>query len=171
VANASLLVIHGPEQGARFELGEQPVVLGRGMQSTVRILDTEVSRMHAVIQSSATGFVLTDKNSSNGTFVNGAAVRIRELIHGDQIQIGRTVLLFADAQAEQPPPSNDLITMLQQHDPSDRSSIVSQVAPICPPFRRLMQPGRRISASCTASPRKPCGRRFRSANCCSGFSI
>lgn len=129
MANASLLVIHGPEQGARFELGDQPVVLGRGMQSTVRILDTEVSRMHAVIQSSAAGFVLTDKNSSNGTFVNGAAVRTRELIHGDQIQIGRTVLLFADAQAEQPPPSNDLIHMLQQHDPSDRSSIVSQVAP------------------------------------------
>lgn len=129
MANASLLVIHGPEQGARFELGDQPVVLGRGMQSTVRILDTEVSRMHAVIQLSSTGFVLTDKNSSNGTFVNGTAVRIRELIHGDQIQIGRTVLLFADAQADQPPPSNDLITMLQQHDPSDRSSIVSQVAP------------------------------------------
>lgn len=129
LANASLLVIHGPEQGARFELGDQPIVLGRGMQSSVRILDTEVSRMHATIQPSPTGFVLTDKNSSNGTFVNGAAIRSHELTHGDQIQIGRTVLLFAEAEPDRPPPSNDLITMLQQHDPSDRSSIVSQVSP------------------------------------------
>ncbi len=129
MAIASLLVIHGPEQGARFDLGDQPVILGRAMQSTVRILDTEVSRMHAVIQATPNGFVLTDRNSSNGTFVNGVPVRMRELIHGDQIQIGRTVLLFADTQIDQPPPSNDLITILQQHDPSDRSSIVSQVSP------------------------------------------
>jgi signal transduction histidine kinase/pSer/pThr/pTyr-binding forkhead associated (FHA) protein len=129
VAKASLLVIHGPEQGARFELGDQPAVLGRGMHTQIRIPDTEVSRMHAVIQRTAGGFQIADRNSSNGTFVNGVAVTRKELLHGDQIQLGRTVLLFADDQAERSPLSNDLITILQQHDPSDRSSIVSQVSP------------------------------------------
>ncbi len=129
MTKASLLVIHGPEQGARFELGEQPVSLGRGMQCTVRILDTEASRMHAVIQKSPAGFLLTDRNSSNGTFVNGAAVRAQPLSHGDQVQIGRTLLLFEESQAEAPPPSSKLVTILQQHDPSDRSNIVSRVSP------------------------------------------
>lgn len=128
MAKASLLVIHGPEQGIRYELGDQPAVLGRGMHSQIRIPDTEVSRMHAVIQPAGDGFQIVDRNSSNGTFVNGTAVTRKELIHGDQIQIGRSVLLFADNAADQPL-SNDLITILQQHDPTDRSSIVSQVSP------------------------------------------
>ncbi len=127
MAQASLLVIHGPEQGARFDLADQPVSLGRGMQNTIRILDTEVSRMHAVIQPTADGFVLVDRNSSNGSFVNGVAVRSRELAHGDQVQIGRTVLLFAEAQLEPPKPSSDRVALLATHDPADRSSIVSQL--------------------------------------------
>lgn len=128
MANASLLVIHGPEQGARFELGDQPVSLGRGMQNSVRILDTEVSRMHATIHRSQTGYVLTDRNSANGTFVNGVAIRSKELAHGDQIQLGRTVILFEESQSDVAPPSSQLITFLTQHDPSDRSSIVSHVS-------------------------------------------
>jgi signal transduction histidine kinase len=125
---ASLLVIHGPEQGARFELGDEPASLGRGMQSTVRILDTEVSRMHATLQPTETGYVITDRNSANGTFVNGSAVRSRELVHGDQIQLGRTVLLY-EASDHAPPVSSELVTFVKQHDPADRSSIVSQVSP------------------------------------------
>lgn len=128
MANASLLVIHGPEQGARFELGDQPVSLGRGMQNSVRILDTEVSRMHATIHRCQTGYVLTDRNSANGTFVNGVAIRSKELAHGDQIQLGRTVILFEESQSDVAPPSSQLITFLTQHDPSDRSSIVSHVS-------------------------------------------
>lgn len=129
MAKASLLVIHGPEQGARYELGGQPAVLGRGMHSQIRIPDTEVSRMHAVIQQAGDGFQIVDRNSSNGTFVNGTAVTRKELAHGDQIQIGRTVLLYTSDEDEPPPLSNDLITILQQHDPTDRSSIVSQMSP------------------------------------------
>ena len=49
VNRASLLVVQGVEQGARFELGEQPIAMGRGVQNEVRILDTEVSRLHATI--------------------------------------------------------------------------------------------------------------------------
>ncbi|MFO0919654.1 MAG: ATP-binding protein [Planctomycetaceae bacterium] len=127
MAKASLLVIHGPEQGARFDLTDQPVSLGRGMQNTIRILDTEVSRLHAVIQPTETGFVLVDRNSSNGSFVNGAAVRTRELVHGDHVQIGRTILLFAEMPLEPQKPSSDRVALLPTHDPADRSSIVSQV--------------------------------------------
>jgi two-component system NtrC family sensor kinase len=127
VANASLLVIHGSEQGTRYELGDQPVSLGRGMHNVVRILDNEVSRHHATIQRTPSGYLLTDRNSANGTFVNGAAVQSRELVHGDQIQLGRTILLFEESQVEAPPPASELVTFLKQHDPSDRSSIVGQV--------------------------------------------
>lgn len=125
---ATLLVIHGVEQGARYELGDRPAALGRGLQNEIRVLDTEVSRTHASIQRVGDGFVLTDRNSSNGTFVNGSAVRSRPLANGDQIQIGRTVLLFSQEGAAAAPPNLDRVNLLSQHDPADRSNIISKVS-------------------------------------------
>ena len=39
-------------------------------------------------------FVLKDLGSSNGTFVNGRQIRDHELSSGDQVQLGRTLLLY-----------------------------------------------------------------------------
>ena len=91
---AHLLVIQGVDQGQRFELDDRDSGMGRGVQNRIRIHDTEASRLHARISFSAGRHVLTDLNSSNGTYVNGAPVRVRELLHGDEIQAGRTVLRF-----------------------------------------------------------------------------
>src|SRR5579872_4811801 len=44
---ATLLVIQGVDQGARFEIPEGEVGLGRGVQNVIRVHDTEVSRAHA----------------------------------------------------------------------------------------------------------------------------
>src|SRR5581483_11201625 len=85
VNGASLLVVQGLETGTRFELRETPVHLGRGAQNEFRILDTEVSRNHAEIVKTPEGFVITDRNSSNGTFVNGQQIRSKTLVNGDQI--------------------------------------------------------------------------------------
>ncbi|MBC8115916.1 MAG: GAF domain-containing protein [Candidatus Saccharimonas sp.] len=128
VNRASLLVVQGVEQGARFELGEQPIAMGRGVQNEVRILDTEVSRLHATIQRVKDTFVLTDRNSSNGTLVNGVAVRSHSLADGDLIQLGHTLLLFADAERESLSHTvAERVHLLQRHDPADRSSIVSEI--------------------------------------------
>ena len=95
---ATLLVIQGVDQGARFELDELEATLGRGPRNPIRLMDDEVSRTHAKITFDATtgGFVLTDQHSSNGTFVNGESIQTRQLINGDQIAIGRSALLFQD---------------------------------------------------------------------------
>lgn len=128
MGTATLLVVQGLEPGARFEVGDQPVQIGRGPQNEVRLLDTEVSRSHASLQPVRDGFVITDRNSSNGTFVNGTLVRSRPLTSGDQIQIGRTVLLFTESSAPNDPRVvAERVRLLQQHDPADRSSIISQL--------------------------------------------
>ncbi len=128
VNRASLLVVQGVEQGARFELGERPVSMGRGVQNEVRILDTEVSRLHATIQQVKDTFVLTDRNSSNGTLVNGVAVRSHVLVDGDQVQLGHTLLLFSDAERDSvSQAAAERVQFFQKNDPADRSSIVSQL--------------------------------------------
>jgi two-component system, NtrC family, sensor kinase len=128
LASATLLIVQGIEAGTRFDLGDRPVTLGRGNQCDFRILDTEASRHHAVIEPAGDGFVLTDQHSSNGTIVNGETIARHELVNGDQIQIGRTLLLFTiNADEEDALSPAERVELPSRPDPHDRSSIVSQV--------------------------------------------
>ncbi|MGL4513519.1 MAG: ATP-binding protein [Lacipirellulaceae bacterium] len=94
----SLFVIQGRDQGHRYQLDSPEVSIGRVGDNTIQLHDTEVSRKHAVLQESGGGYVLRDLNSSNGTHVNGKPVRERRLMSGDQLQMGRTLLLFTGSQ-------------------------------------------------------------------------
>ena len=126
--NASLLVVQGIEQGARFELGDRPLAMGRDARNDIRILDSEVSRNHATIQRVKDEFVLTDRNSSNGTLVNGVAIRSHMLADGDQIQLGNTLLLFSNVSRDGwKANAADRVNLLRRHDPADRSSIVTHM--------------------------------------------
>lgn len=134
VKRASLLVVQGAEQGTRFEVREAPIFMGRGVHNEVRLHDTEVSRVHASIQLKDNAYTLTDRNSSNGTFVNGKAITTYMLADGDQIQLGRTVLLFSDVDqgSRTGIAAAERIQLLQRHDPADRSSIISRVGQDAP---------------------------------------
>ena len=96
----SLFVIHGNDQGTRFELEEGVVGLGRDSSNAIQLHDTEVSRQHAEVRRIAGAYVVTDLNSSNGTFVNGKRVREHVLASGDQLQVGRTLMLFTGPSEE-----------------------------------------------------------------------
>lgn len=121
---ATLLIIGGIDQGARFELDGSEASIGRGVRNVIRILDTEMSRNHASIDYDDGAFVLTDRNSSNGTFANGISVQTHRLATGDQVQVGSTILLFAeptDSQKEVP------VDLVSPHAGDDASQIVSKV--------------------------------------------
>lgn len=131
MSTATLLVVQGRDQGERVTVGDSPVSLGRGPDNEFRILDGEVSRRHAIVQREGGGFVLVDNKSSNGSFVNGRSVSEHRLRSGDQIQLGRTVLLFEVDQsftslALSATGQIDLVGDSQQ---LDASQIVSQVDP------------------------------------------
>ncbi len=90
----SLFVIRGNDQGSRFEFDDPVLPLGRDQSSAVHLHDTEVSRHHAEIRASDDGHEIIDLDSSNGTFVNGRRVRRHVLNSGDQIQLGKTLMLY-----------------------------------------------------------------------------
>jgi signal transduction histidine kinase/pSer/pThr/pTyr-binding forkhead associated (FHA) protein len=128
LSKATLLVIRGTDQGTRFEIGQELVSLGRGSRNDIRIGDTEVSRQHASIHFTDGLFVLRDRGSANGTLVNGAVVRMKELRDGDQLQLGGTVLLF-----QQSPKGNGSEEAAQRIDlvglpnSEDQSNIVAEL--------------------------------------------
>jgi two-component system, NtrC family, sensor kinase len=129
VATATLLVIQGVDQGSRFDIGDAPVGIGRGVKNEFRILDTEVSRQHAQFYQENGEFFVADRGSSNGTFVNGVPIRTHVLSNGDQIQCGRTVILFTnpDAVDDESRYIAERVDFLPQDSPEDRSKIISAV--------------------------------------------
>jgi len=64
--------------------------IGRRETNDLRLAGSEVSRDHAEIDIQDNQFLLRDKNSRYGTYVNGDQVTERALVHGDRIRLGRT---------------------------------------------------------------------------------
>lgn len=127
MGQVTLLVLQGVDQGKRAVVDQPTASLGRGPQNSVRVLDTEVSRDHAVLRFTDGDWVLHDLDSSNGTFINGQSVRTQRLQSGDQIQIGRTVMLFSDPSAATTGTITDRINLLASDD-RDRTNIVGTQA-------------------------------------------
>lgn len=89
---AYVIVIAGPDLGQMFAL-EGKSDIGRGQDASIRLLDTEISRAHARFSQEGDTVVIQDLGSTNGTFVNGAAIDRTALKDGDTIQIGTTTIL------------------------------------------------------------------------------
>ncbi len=92
--NVTFLVLEGVDKGRVYRSMPVPVTIGREEGNAVRLNDERVSRYHAKIQTEDGDVILTDLDSTNGTRVNGATIQIRRLRAGDQVSIGRTLLLY-----------------------------------------------------------------------------
>ncbi len=90
----TFLVLEGIDKGRVYREMAMPVTIGREEGNALRLNDERVSRFHAKIQCEDNDIILTDLDSTNGTKVNGSTVLIRRLRAGDQVAIGRTMLLF-----------------------------------------------------------------------------
>lgn len=90
----TLQVLEGVDKGRVFRDLAIPVTIGREEGNLLRLNDERVSRFHAKVQQEDGDVIITDLESTNGTRVNGAPVQIRRLRPGDQIGIGRSMLLF-----------------------------------------------------------------------------
>ena len=88
-----VLVVEGGNAGARADLDEAPLLIGRGNDAAIRLDDDYVSTRHARIAASGDQWYVEDLGSTNGTYVG--AVRITQpttLTLGSQVRIGKTIL-------------------------------------------------------------------------------
>jgi pSer/pThr/pTyr-binding forkhead associated (FHA) protein len=95
---ALLVVLRGPNTGARFLLDDDEVMSGRHPDSDIFLDDVTVSRKHAVFRRTPSGFVVRDVGSLNGTYVNRSLVDEKTLSTGDEVQIGKFRLVFYASQ-------------------------------------------------------------------------
>ncbi|MEY3015068.1 MAG: hypothetical protein RIT45_3803 [Pseudomonadota bacterium] len=93
--NACLVQLRGPQMGRRFELGSEPVSIGRDPTSVIVLESDSVSRRHARIDPTDIGHRVVDNYSTNGTYLNDVLVQNEaSLRSGDYVQIGEAIFKY-----------------------------------------------------------------------------
>ena len=86
---AVLVVRRGMGEGASYLLVGDLVTAGREPDSDLFLDDVTVSRRHAELRRMASGWLLRDVGSLNGTYVNRERIEEVALSPGDEVQIGK----------------------------------------------------------------------------------
>ncbi|HUG19957.1 MAG TPA: FHA domain-containing protein [Planctomycetaceae bacterium] len=94
MAQVTLQILEGFERGTLYSSLETPLTIGREVSNAIALKDEAISRYHAKIQEDNGRIILTDLSSTNGTRVNGHPIQLKVLQPGDQIFIGRCIILF-----------------------------------------------------------------------------
>ncbi len=83
-----LLAVSGKRKGAKFYLGERPLVIGRSKLAGIRIFDEAVSEFHCQVAATPEGVRIADLHSRTGTRVNNEPVKSYLLKQGDVVEVG-----------------------------------------------------------------------------------
>ena len=89
-----LIVRSGAQAGETFVLSDPLTRLGRHPDSEIMLDDITVSRRHADVERTATGYIARDAGSLNGTYVNQERIDEAPLRQGDELQVGKFRLVF-----------------------------------------------------------------------------
>lgn len=134
-----LVGLEGKARRVRLS-AEGPLLVGRGAHNHLVLNDYRISRQHSRVAHERDGFVVYDLNSSNGTFVNGVAVRRQQIKPGDEVRFGphgfRVELQAEPAAVGPAAPSKwratESITQFHQINPRTMALHAAAAAPSMP---------------------------------------
>jgi len=81
------------------QITKDKTTLGRRPYNDIVIDNLAVSGEHAVLQMTGNEVYLEDLNSTNGTYINGKAVKKQLLTHNDTVEIGKYKIKFINEVA------------------------------------------------------------------------
>jgi len=97
-----LLCLTGLNQGKKYSIDKEEIILGRSMNSDICILDSKTSRRHCSIYNGTGITFVVDHESQNGTFVNNLRVAGEiELTGGDALKVGNTTFKIYDDESDE----------------------------------------------------------------------
>ncbi len=83
----TLRFLNGPKKGSYLQLSLGSNKIGRSSSCAIQIQSPGISKIHADINVKDSEIVLSDQNSSNGTYVNGVKIDQQKIEMGDQIAL------------------------------------------------------------------------------------
>jgi DNA-binding NtrC family response regulator len=92
---ARFKVTGGRDAGREMVLQKPLVSIGSLPENDLVLTDATVSRRHATVEEKPDGYVLSDLDSTNGTFLDGVRVRQAYLSPGSVIRLGQTEMTFS----------------------------------------------------------------------------
>jgi hypothetical protein len=92
------------------QLTKDRTTLGRRPYNDIVIDNLAVSGEHAVMQMSGADVFLEDLNSTNGTYVNGKAIKKQQLQNGDTVEIGKYKIKFIHDSFSEPQEKTTVIS-------------------------------------------------------------
>lgn len=92
---AKLISDNGEVLESEFPLDNLPLVIGRGHDCAIRVVDRWASRRNCEIVNIDGSLVVRDLGSSNGTLVNGRHITESPLTPGDRLTVGMTTFVVS----------------------------------------------------------------------------
>lgn len=90
-----LLCMTGPNKGIVYYLLGKRVIIGRGQNADIQILDSSTSREHAELSLVDGAYVVTDLGAQNGIVINDTKIKQQTLLDGEKIVIGQSVFKYS----------------------------------------------------------------------------
>jgi pSer/pThr/pTyr-binding forkhead associated (FHA) protein len=98
---ARVILVFNKQVIKDYPFTKENMTIGRAEENDIIIDNLAVSGYHARIDRAGDTYILTDLQSTNGTFVNDKKVVSHRLRHKDKITIGKHLLFFAFSKSEQ----------------------------------------------------------------------
>lgn len=136
-SNYQIVMRKGANPGQAFPIDLTEMYIGRDLACEIVIQDTEVSRRHAKIYISGSGFVIEDLGSTNGTFVNGERISSpHKLMPGDEISLGDTSTMVFEVSEIDP----DVTRVAMPVSPVEQTFVNVPSSPPYPAFTDVPEP-------------------------------
>jgi uncharacterized RDD family membrane protein YckC len=147
---ALLQTVPDADDPRSFELEGVETSIGRSDRCTIQVDDKAISRTHAVVRKTDEGYLVVDKGSANGTFVNGNKVEEHLLADGDTLLVGSTIFRFVD------PPDPEATVLLKAADMvAEAEAAHGRSGKPAPPPAQAAPSSRPAAASAATPPPRP----------------
>jgi len=98
---ARVILVFNKKVIKEYPFDKDNMTIGRNEGNDIVIDNLAVSGLHARIDKTENTYILTDLQSTNGTFVNDKRITSHRLQHKDKIIVGKHLLFFALSKEEQ----------------------------------------------------------------------
>jgi pSer/pThr/pTyr-binding forkhead associated (FHA) protein len=98
---ARVILVFNKQVIKDYPFTKENMTIGRADENDIVIDNLAVSGYHARIDKAGDTYILTDLQSTNGTFVNDKKIVSYRLRHKDKVTIGKHLLFFALSKSEQ----------------------------------------------------------------------